>query len=254
MPFIEILRRLVPQPWRRVGGEVVRRLGRRFQNAGWRRYCPLCSSHLAGFLSAGVRNRPEARCPVCGSFERHRLAWLYMRTETDLLDGRPKSILHVSPEKLMAQKLRKLRRVQYVSIDINPARGMVAMDLTSLALPENIFDVVYCSHVLEHIPSDRAAMAEMFRVTKPGGWLLVQVPLGSGSTVEDPNVTDPLERERRFGQDDHVRLYGRDLAVRLRSAGFEVLVDGYVKGLSSAWQKRTGLDIEEDIFLCRKCG
>jgi ubiquinone/menaquinone biosynthesis C-methylase UbiE len=171
--------------------------------------------------------RPAARCPDCGSFDRERLVYLYIKNRTDLLRaGGDQRVLHVAPEVRIRPRLRAALGAGYVAGDLNPTDGLVRVDVTALEFPDATFDGVICNHVLEHVPDDLGAMRELRRVLKPGGWAMLQVPLAMGleRTYEDPSVTDPAERERVFGQNDHVRLYGRDYADRLRGAGFEVEV------------------------------
>jgi SAM-dependent methyltransferase len=114
--------------------------------------------------------------------------------------------------------------------------------------------VILCSHVLEHVPDDRRAMRELARVLKPDGWAFLQVPVNRriARTIEDPQVTDPGERERRFGQSDHVRWYGLDFPVRLAEAGLEVRVEPFAERLGPEAAGRYGLVPGEDLYLCRK--
>jgi SAM-dependent methyltransferase len=132
-------------------------------------------------------------------------------------------MLHVAPEPVLAKKFDQ-RFDEYVSIDLDGKRAMRAMDVTALTFADQYFDVIVCNHVLEHVPDDRTAIAELYRVLKPGGWGSIQVPMKGDVTHEDPGMTDPQERYRLYGQDDHVRQYGSDFIDRLRGAGFEVLI------------------------------
>jgi SAM-dependent methyltransferase len=193
---------------------------------GLARHCPICGSYLRRFIAHGPR-RPECECPVCGSLERHRLCWLFLRRRTDLFDGRPKRFLHVAPEYALGDILRRTPNLTYVSVDIADPTAVVRMDLTALAVGDAAFDVVCCEHVLEHIADDRQAMAELFRILKPGGWAIADVPILRERTFEDPTVTGPEERARVFGQSDHVRIYGRDFKERLESVGFSVQVEAF---------------------------
>ncbi|MEG3066539.1 methyltransferase domain-containing protein [Acetomicrobium sp.] len=120
------------------------------------------------------------------------------------------------------------------------------------AVSSNQFDCIICYHVLEHIPDDQMAMKEIFRVLKPGGWAILQVPILRDKTFEDPSVITPEDRERVFGQRDHVRIYGLDYKDRLEQAGFSVKVDDYVKQLSSDVIERYGLMKDENIYFCSK--
>jgi SAM-dependent methyltransferase len=156
--------------------------------------------------------------------ERHRLLWLFLQRHTDLWQrARPARLLHFAPEKDFRHRLAAIPSVRYFSTDLAPARTPSAMtDITAMGFRDRAFDVLVCSHVMEHIPDDRAAMRECWRILEPGGWLTVQVPLSTVPTDEDLSVTDPTERETRFGQDDHVRMYGPDIVDRLSAAGFTV--------------------------------
>lgn len=225
---------------------------RRLAFRGRRRLCPLCGSHLRRFLAFGLEPRPEALCPVCESLERHRLLWLYFRERTDLFDGRPRRFLHFAPAPALARHLERVDGLDYLTADLNAPRVMTKMDVTAIAAPDDTFDVVCCNHVLEHVPDDRRAMSEILRVLRPGGWAILQVPIRGETTQEDLSITDPRERERRYGQYDHVRQYGRDYAARLREAGFDVSVDAFVRTLDPDRVRYHGLPAEEDIYVCRK--
>lgn len=212
--------------------------------------CPICESRLASFIPMG--QRLSARCPVCGSLERHRLIWLYCTMATDLFDGRPKSLLHVAPEPCLAERLRKLDGLDYVSADLASRYAAVRMDVTDIQFAEDSFDVIFCNHVLEHVPDDAKAMSELLRVLKPGGWAIMQVPVSGETTQEDLTITSAEERLRLYGQHDHVRQYGRDYATRLRAAGFQVKVDEYAAQLPNEERLRYGVRPDEELYLCHK--
>jgi SAM-dependent methyltransferase len=188
--------------------------------AGWAHECPVCGARLRRFIERHPDDLPRARCPRCGSLQRHRHLLLYLREHTDLLDDRAASVLHFAPDPGLAGVLGE--RPEYVSADLEPGAAMRVLDLQHLDLPDASFDWIICLHVLEHVPDDRAAMREMARVLRPGGRAVVQSPLYGPATDEDPSVTDPAQRLARFGQHDHVRIYGRDFYDRLRDAGLEV--------------------------------
>ena len=220
--------------------------------AGTARYCHCCDSQCRKLLSFGLRKRSNARCPFCGSLERHRLISLYLERKTDLFDGRPKKLLHVAPEAPLSDLFESADYIDYLSADLERGDVMTAMDITDIQYSDDTFDVILCSHVLEHVPEDRRALAEFFRVLKPGGWAILQVPILADKTFEDFSVTDPGERERLFGQHDHVRSYGPDYADRLAEAGFSVTVDGFVRSLGEAEVQRQGLTHHEDVYFCVK--
>ena len=189
---------------------------------------------------------------MCRSKERHRLASLYIKAKTDLFDGRQKKLLHVAPQPQMSRLFRKAGGIDYLSGDLRWRRAMVELDVTDIQFPDNTFDAIYCSHVLEHVPEDRRAMRELCRILKPGGWIIPQVPIEGDATLEDPTVASPEERERLFGQHNHVRQYGQDYKDRLADAGFSVTVDGFVRELDEETLGRLGLSADEDVYFCRK--
>ncbi len=179
-------------------------------------YCPCCRRWQRGFRDLVM---PDRQCWGCGSLERHRLLSLLFDLRPELL--RPgASVLHIAPESMLVRRLRA-GAARYVGGDLHAEFGPAALDVLDLPFAPASFDVVLCNHVLEHVPDDRRAMAELRRVMRPGGWGMLLVPdVSEPTTQEDPSVTDPAERERLYGQSDHVRRYGRDYVDRLRAAGF----------------------------------
>jgi SAM-dependent methyltransferase len=161
-------------------------------------------------------------------------------------------MLHVAPESQLSRIFQESDCIDYLSADLSSITAMVAMDITDIQYEDNTFDAIYCSHVLEHVPDDRTAMRELYRVLKPGGWAILQVPMSADPTYEDPAITSPEERERLFGQNDHVRRYGPDYSDRLSAAGFCVSVDGFVRTLSPREVTRYGLAKSEDVYFCTK--
>ena len=213
--------------------------------------CPLCANAFDRFKDDW--NRPDALCWRCGSHERHRAQWLALQRRPELLrDAR--SLLHLSPEWCLRRQLRQLPGLRYVTSDLDPVQDVdLRLDVTALELPDGAFDAVICSHVLEHVPDDAAAMAELRRITAPGGFALVMVPLALDRTVtyEDWSITAPEERERRFLQHDHVRLYAPDIAERLHGAGFDVEVVDMHAELGAEQAARYRLLASDLVFLCR---
>jgi SAM-dependent methyltransferase len=187
--------------------------------AGRGRECPCCGGQFRRFRPTGQPRRPDTACPYCSSVERHRLLALLIRDEPDLISGR---VLHFAPEAALGQLVHR-HASEYVTTDLS-AETDVTADITNLPFPDGRWDAVLCSHVLEHVTDDAKAMRELRRVLSPEGKAIILVPRRTGGpTDEDPAVTDPAARERRFGQHDHVRTYGDDLEDRLRAAGFQRL-------------------------------
>lgn len=210
-----------------------------------KRYCPICG-FLAGKFKpggTGLKKRENAKCPGCGSLERHRLLWLYLvNVAWGQLPKRKKDLLHIAPERFLVEILKDRPDVNYMSGDLEMSESMLKLDLTDIPSWDAQWDLVLCSHILEHIPDDHAAMREMFRILRPGGLLLVIVPTYGKNTYEDFSITSPEGRRKHFGQEDHVRKYGWDIQGRLTGSGFEV----------SAWPG--GRDLDERILDFSSCG
>lgn len=215
--------------------------------------CPCCRWSFRKFLPYGVEARENALCPRCGSLERHRLLWLYLKNKTNFFSDNLK-VLHFAPEYFFQKVFKSMPNLDYISADLTSPSAMIKMDITNILYGGNSFDVILCCHVLEHIVDDHRALAELFRVLKPGGWAILQSPidLKRDKTFEDTNILLPDDRERIFGQKDHVRIYGRDYKDRLEKAGFTVKVDAYVGGLGDDMVKKYGLIRDEDIYFCMK--
>lgn len=185
------------------------------------RYCPVCGEKSSRFNPFGRIPREDARCPHCGSLERHRLLMLFLQKKTDLFARKPK-MLHVAPELFFESIFMKRLGSNYLTADLFNPNAMVKMDICDIQYPDNSFDAIYCSHVLEHVPDDQQAMREFCRILKTNGWAILNVPITREKTFEDPSIVDPKERLKVFGQEDHVRCYGRDYFERLRDSGFDV--------------------------------
>jgi len=197
--------------------------------------------------------RRNAMCPRCRSLERHRLLWLYLKNKTNLFTSNLK-VLHVAPEPAFQKILKSMPNLDYISADLNSPYAMLNMDVTDILFGGSLFDVILCSHVLEHIEDDQKAIREFHRVLKPGGWAILQVPVASKleETLEDTKVKTPEERALAFGLKEHVRIYGLDYKDRLEIAGFTVDVDQYVKSLSPEIVRAFSLDKDENIYFCTK--
>jgi SAM-dependent methyltransferase len=210
------------------------------------RDCPCCGGHFKRMSHRRLAGM-SGLCPRCRSHPRHRaIALLLERGE---LPGR--SLLHFAPEPVFDPIFARLPEIERVTADLY-APADLRLDITAMDLPAESFDLIFCSHVLEHVPDDATAMRELRRVLKPGGLSLVLVPYRPGVlTYEDPRITAPLDRMVAFGQQDHVRFYGADLPERLRGAGFEVEDRTPAELFGEAVVRRCELDPDEHLFLCR---
>jgi SAM-dependent methyltransferase len=198
------------------------RRARRLAMTGLRVQCPCCGSRFRRFKAM---HGPDRACWSCGSLERHRSLALFLDRRPELL-WPGMSILHVAPEPVLRDRLTAVEGVRYVSGDLTAEFGPEEIDVTELQYDDDSFDLVICNHVLEHVPDDRRAMREIARVLRPGGAAILLVPdVSAPETDEEPSITDPIERVRRFGQDDHVRRYGWDYVDRLRETGLLVDVE-----------------------------
>lgn len=198
-----------------------------FEGASHARYCPICNTSSFRFQDAGRPWRGEAECSRCGSRERHRLIYLYLQRVMDLFSAPPsfprKKMLDVSPNRSLADALHTNLGEGYLSAGKGRV-SMEQMDVQNMPYGDHTFDVVCCSHVLEHVENDRKALREIGRVLKNDGFAIVLVPIISETTYENPAITDPQERWAHFGDPHHLRRYGKDFMERLRSAGFTVSV------------------------------
>lgn len=217
--------------------------------------CSVCSKSFRKFLPYGrLKSRSNALCPNCLALERHRLMWLYLKQETDFFSATHK-VLHIAPELCFIDRFKALPNLNYTTGDIISPLADVKMDVHDIPFEEASFDVAFCNHVMEHVDDDIKAMSEIYRVLKPGGWAILQIPFFHpipDVTIEDPSITSPKEREKVYGQDDHVRLYGKDYPDRLRRAGFEVEENDLVDKLPEEMVKKYALPKDEIIYVCRK--
>ncbi len=195
---------------------------------------PIDEKSFKSFLPYGYGNqRNNVLSPSTLSLERHRLLWLYLKNETDFFTAE-KKVLHFAPEQAFYKRFRKMSNLDYTTTDLNSPLADIKADICNLPFEDNEYDVILCNHVLEHIPDDTKAMQELYRVLKPGGMGIFQIPqdLTRKVTFEDDSITDKKERAKIFGQYDHVRVYGRDYFEKLRSIGFKIKEVDYTKILS----------------------
>ncbi|GHA27520.1 SAM-dependent methyltransferase [Salinimicrobium marinum] len=215
---------------------------------------PIDGKSFSKFLPYGYeQQRENVLSPSTLSLERHRLLWLYLKNETSFFRDELK-VLHFAPEQAFYKRFRELPNLDYTTTDLNSPLADVKADICDLPFQDNTYDFILCNHVLEHIPNDRKAMQELYRILKPGGTAVLQIPqnLSRETTFEDDSITDPRERAKIFGQYDHVRVYGRDFFDILRSTGFTVEEVDYTSKLSTEEIEKYRLAKGEIIPVCRK--
>ena len=210
---------------------------------------PIDDSNYSKFLSYGYKTvRKNALCPGTLSLERHRLLWLYLDRETNFLSSNLK-VLHVAPEQVFYKKFKKLKNWEYFTFDLNSPIADIKGDLTSTNFKDESFDLIICNHVLEHIEDDKSALDEMYRILKYNGISILQVPINvkRENTFEDLSIKSKIQREKYFGQYDHVREYGLDFKDRVEQAGFKVEMINYSKKISQDLVIKYGL-MKDDLI------
>nr|WP_321222124.1 methyltransferase domain-containing protein [uncultured Psychroserpens sp.] len=207
---------------------------------------PIDDKSFKSFLPYGYGNqRNNVLSPSTLSLERHRLLWLYLQNETSLFSSsesltHKKKLLHFAPEQCFLKRFKELKTIDYTTTDLLSPIADVKADICNLPFKDDSYDIILCNHVLEHIPDDTKAMQELYRVMKPGGFGIFQIPqdLSREHTFEDDSITDQKERAKIFGQYDHVRVYGLDYFDKLRSIGFKVDEVDYTSKISEENIKR----------------
>jgi predicted SAM-dependent methyltransferase len=237
---------------------------------------PIDGKSFRMFLPYGYgTQRNNVLSPSTLSLERHRLLWLYLKNETDFFQSEPASdssqpnkriklrnpesgsalkVLHFAPEQAFYKLFRNQKNLDYTTTDLFSPLADVKADICNLPFEDNSYDLILCNHVLEHIPDDTKAMQELFRVLKPGGMGIFQIPqeLSRAATFSDDTITDPKERAKIFGQYDHVRVYGRDYFDKLRSIGFTVIEEDYTSEIAPGLVEKYCLAKGEIIPVCYK--
>lgn len=237
---------------------------------GWRR-CVICGHRVWRFMPyrAGSRSSPplmrvlqmvgsnpdQFECPRCGAHDRERHLLMYMRADGMLAQLAGKSILHFAPEKRLSRFIADAAPSRYVRADLYPnSPGVERVDMLAMQFADESFDCVIANHVLEHVSDVSRALAEIRRVLKPGGLAILQTPY-SGKlhhTWEDEGIDTPPARLQAHGQEDHVRLFGRDIFEQITAAGFESRVRRHVELLADVDPDVAGVNPAEPFFLFRK--
>jgi SAM-dependent methyltransferase len=255
MSLFKSILNTIPRPWLIKASYLVRPViawylkGERFTD-------PIDGKSFRKFLPYGYgKQRENALSPSTLSLERHRLMWLFLRDETNFFTSKNKlKVLHIAPEQCFLDIFRKQQNLEYITSDIASPIADVKADICNLPFKESEFNVVFCNHVLEHITNDTKAMQELYRVLKPGGFGIFQIPqdLLRTTTFEDNTITDKKERAQIFGQYDHVRVYGRDYFLKLRAIGFKVDEVDYTKKIAPEKLERFCLMQDEILPVCYK--
>lgn len=215
---------------------------------------PIDGKSFREFIPYGYNNvRKNALSPSTYSLERHRMLWLYLKNETKIFSNKVK-LLHFAPEPAFYEIFKKSNNILYDTIDLNSPLADIKADICNLPLKDDTYDFILCNHVLEHIEDDLKAMSELYRVLKKGGIGIFQIPIDSKreNTYEDRSIKSPKERNRMFGQYDHVRIYGMDYFERLKSVGFSVKKVKYANKLSDKEITKYCLSPTEIIPVCKK--
>ena len=217
---------------------------------------PIDGKSFRIFLPYGYgKQRNNVLSPSTLSLERHRLLWLYLKNETSFFtETEKKNVLHFAPEQAFYKLFRNQKNIAYTTTDLLSPLADVKADICNLPFEDNAYDYIFCNHVLEHIPDDTKAMNELFRVLKPNGMAILQIPqdLKRASTFSDDTITNQKERAAIFGQYDHVRIYGRDYFDKLRSIGFKVVEEDYTAKIAPELVEKYCLAKGEIIPICFK--
>jgi SAM-dependent methyltransferase len=237
---------------------------------GISQYCNVCKSNLRKFCPGGLTERvindlqiigagfhEYDYCPVCQSSYRQRLVMAYLDTVKEPKPG--SKMLHIAPEAGLHYIFKRKLRSGYICGDLEPEcysyyANPIKIDLTQIEFPDNCFDIIVCNHVLEHVPDDRKAMTELFRVLKPGGFAILQVPISLKleKTFEDWSITSPEDRLKYYGQKDHVRIYAMDYVDRIKYAGFQVELNPAMAYSSAKHFNKMNLDLKEVLYIAMK--
>ena len=226
MSLIKLLLKRIPRPWLIRLSFILRPLLKLWYK-GKGVVDPIDCSSFRSFMPYGYEHvRKGVLSPSTLSLERHRSLWLYVNRETSLFTSdKPIDLLHIAPEQCFYSILKNQSHINYTTFDLNSPLASVHGDIIKMPFADCTFDCVFCNHVLEHITDDQLAMSELFRILRPGGWGIVQVPMQANRdiTYENWDITDPAARTMHFGQYDHVRWYGRvDFFERLTTVGFQI--------------------------------
>lgn len=243
--------------------------------AGWlpggRKRCVICGGHVWRFMPYRQGGRcvfPLARaldmvgsdvdhfeCPRCGAHDRERHLLMYLQASGLFAELSKCSILHFAPEKRLSLRIAQEKPVLHVLCDLYPTSDEVRrVDMQAMPFDSDTFDFLLANHVLEHVEMLDVALAEIHRVLKIGGYAILQTPFSMKlqHTWEDAGIDSAHARLQAFGQEDHVRLFGRDIFERITQVGFESLVKSHHELLVNHDAAAAGVNSREPFFLFRK--
>ena len=252
----------------KLGSRAIRLVSRGFAILGSAKLCYACNRRVGRFLPyrGGWKDVPPRiraldvigsdvenfSCPRCGAHDRERHLLMYFDRAGMWKRIAGAAVLHFAPERILAARISNAKPARYVKADLFPtAADTTREDISKLSFGDRTFGVVIANHVLEHVADDRAAMKEIFRVLQPGGLAVLQTPYCDKltRTFEDESIRDDAGRLQAFGQEDHVRLYGRDLFSRLQGAGFVSKVLDHDSALKDYGESLYGVNRREP-FIC----
>lgn len=215
------------------------------------KFCPCCQKSYSRFLSFGLVNRQNAQCPGCGSLERHRAYYLYLK-ETNFFSQR-NLLLHVAPSLSLVQAWTRHPNISCVSINIDQSQAQLQMDIQKTFFKDQTFDWIICSNVLEHVDNDRQALHEIYRLLKEDGRALIEVPISKNNweTWEEPNFS-PARRKEKYGSPTHLRAYGKDFSDRLQRAGLKSEKITISEMMSKDKIKKYVLHAGQQFFVCHR--
>ena len=223
-------------------------------------FCPICGN-FSNFKDGGIVKRKSAQCPYCKSLERHRSVHLLFSNLLFDFINKDIKFLHFAPETIQYNFFKTKNNIDYYPVDLDPERYIKKnikirnkVDMQDIPYEDKYFDIIFNSHVLEHVPDDIKGMSELYRVLKDDGICITLVPFKKGleKTYENKEYNTPELRKKHFGQEDHVRRYGKDFKERLESVGFKVHLITYSE-LNVTQFEREMYNLQTDpIYLCTK--
>lgn len=236
-----------------------------FFPVGKKYYCSICGRNYPFFQSAGNHSltykrknivgggfRKNVKCPVCGSIDRDRWVDYVIEHYTGYYKKELK-VLHIAPEQAIERKLRKNKRLDYITGDIRKGVGDIVVNIEKTEFPDKTFDVIILNHILAHVVDDKKALRELWRILKVGGCLFVSTPIClTANTYENKAITTDEAREFEYGEFDYQRLYGKDFIEYLSGFGYEVEEFNVQDKLSEEDIRRMRLMSNDRIYLARK--